>query len=51
MVIFKDFGIFWTFVMHFSHFGSFKGGHFKDFDVFIFFFDILVFLTGKLIFL
>ena len=37
--------------MHFSHFGSFKGGHFKDFDVFIFFFDILVFLTGKLIFL
>ena len=47
LVIFYGFRIFWTFVVHFSHFGSSKG---VILEVFLYLsdFDILVILTGKI---
>ena len=50
LVIFLGFGIFLTFMVHFSHFGSSKGSHFRSFGVFIGFFNILVILVSKIIF-
>ena len=48
-VIFLDFGILWTFVVHFNHFGCSKGS-FQRFWCIYPFFDTYVILMSKMIF-